>query len=125
MCHLADKIRHQSSAHKYTGNLSVDAKRLGIKVDQLNETLKLKNGIASIARDIFKKIVPEHYMTVENWNKLPEEILMKEKILIGIFNFHLRSICDFVFFRFSRSIFWFLGSRAKKNSYKFGWLSSK
>lgn len=85
LCHVVEKIRHQTTEHKYVGNLMHDARKLGIHVDKLNEILKLKHGITSIAREIFKAIVPESVRDVDNWNQLPESVIIKEKILIGKF----------------------------------------
>ena len=84
LCYLADKIRNQTIGHKYAGLLANDAKRLGLRLDQMNEILNSKNGITSIARDLFKAMVPEEDRSVDHWNKLPEGILLKEKTLIGM-----------------------------------------
>lgn len=83
LSYVVEKIRHQTCDHKYNGNLTDDARKLGIPVNKLNEILKLRHGIASIAREIFKTIIPESDRQVDHWNKLSEHILIKEKILIG------------------------------------------
>lgn len=80
---MVEKIRQESSGHKYTGHLSTDASLLGISVTDLNEILQLKSGMSSIAREIFLKLIPKECMAVDNWNNLPEDVLLKEKILIG------------------------------------------
>ncbi|CAF3836640.1 unnamed protein product [Adineta steineri] len=82
ICYMADKIRQNTTEYKYTGNLSKDAKCLGIDVVQLNECLTAKASVTTIARNIFKKIVPENKRTVSCWNDLPEEVLLKEQMLI-------------------------------------------
>lgn len=88
LCYMVEKIRHETTEHKYIGNLMNDAHKLGIHVEKLKEILKLKHGITSIAREIFKVIVPESIRDVDNWNKLPESVIIKEKILIGISAFN-------------------------------------
>ncbi|CAF2978492.1 unnamed protein product [Rotaria sp. Silwood2] len=80
--YLGDKVRQQTSLHKYEGNLENEAIQLGLTIDQLNEILKSKGGITTIARDLFKKIVPESRRQVDNWNQLEEDVLLKEKVLI-------------------------------------------
>ncbi|CAF4147042.1 unnamed protein product, partial [Adineta steineri] len=79
---MAEKIRQNTTEYKYTGNLSKDAKCLGINVVQLNECLTAKASVTTIARNIFKKIVPENKRTVSCWDDLPEEVLLKEQMLI-------------------------------------------
>ncbi|CAF4849894.1 unnamed protein product, partial [Rotaria socialis] len=59
------------------------AKRLGIGVEKLIEVLKLKDGISSIARQLFKRIIPESQRSVDHWNQLSAGVILKEKILIG------------------------------------------
>jgi hypothetical protein len=83
LCYLAEKIRNQTTGHKYVGLLSNDAIRLGMKLDRMNEILNSKTGITSIAREFFKTMVPESDRQVDHWNKLPESVLLKEKLLIG------------------------------------------
>jgi hypothetical protein len=83
LCYLADKIRNQTTGHKYVGLLPNDAKRLGVKLDRMNEILNSSNGITSIARELFKTMVPEDDRQVDHWNKLPESVLLKEKVMIG------------------------------------------
>ena len=83
ICYFADKIKQQTTGNRYTGNLTHDAKRLGIGVEQLTEVLKLKGAISSIARELFKRIIPESERSVNHWNKLSTEVILKEKILIG------------------------------------------
>ncbi|CAF3871082.1 unnamed protein product [Rotaria sp. Silwood1] len=80
--YLGDKVRQQTSLHKYEGNLENDAIQLELPIDQLNEILKSKGGITTIARDLFKNIVPESRRQVDNWNQLEEDVLLKEKVLI-------------------------------------------
>lgn len=89
ICHLADKIREQTSGHKYQGNLTNDAQRLGIRTDHLKEIVNLNHGITSIARELFKRIIPEQQRSANNWNKLSEDVFLKEKILIGTYNDNL------------------------------------
>ena len=84
LCYLADKIRNQTTGHKYAGPLANDARRLDLRLDRMNEILNSKNGITSIALDLFKAMVSEEDRTVNHWNKLPEGILLKEKALIGM-----------------------------------------
>jgi hypothetical protein len=88
LCNMVEKIRQQTSNHQYTGNLVDDARKLGIHANKLNEIVKLKHGITSIAREIFKTIIPESERDVDNWNKLPAHVLIKEKLLIGRFIQH-------------------------------------
>ncbi|CAF3612380.1 unnamed protein product [Rotaria socialis] len=83
ICYFADKIKQQTTGHIYTGNLTNDAKRLGIGVEKLIEVLKLKDGISSIARQLFKRIIPESQTSVNHWNQLSAGVILKEKILIG------------------------------------------
>ena len=71
-------------AFKYEGNLSKDATRLGLNIHKLAEVLKVKGPITSTARDLFKIIVPERDRQVDHWNDLKEDVLVKEKILIGM-----------------------------------------
>ncbi|CAF1629893.1 unnamed protein product [Rotaria magnacalcarata] len=80
--YLADKVRHQTSSHKYIGNLKNDAINLGLSIDQLNEILKSRGAVTTIARDLFKKIVPEVRRQVDHWNQLEADVLLKEKVLI-------------------------------------------
>lgn len=109
LCYVVEKIRHQTCDHKYNGNLTDDARKLGIQVNKLNEILKLRHGVTSIAREIFKTIIPESDRQVDHWNKLSEYILIKEKILIGGFILPiiilLKSKFSF-FIRLSYSILW-------------------
>lgn len=49
----------------------------------LAEILALKNPVTSIAREIFKKIVPDDQRSVQHWNELSEAVLLKEKLLIS------------------------------------------
>jgi hypothetical protein len=79
---LGDKIRQNTIGHKYVGNLTHDARLLGISLIQLNECLNLQGGIATVARELFKRIVPEKKRSVKNWYELPEEVILKEKLLI-------------------------------------------
>ena len=83
LCYLTEKIRQQTIDHKYARVLSTDARRLGVLPDRINEILNTKGGITSIARELFKTMVPEHDRTVDHWNKLSEHVLLKEKVLIG------------------------------------------
>ena len=83
LCYLNEKIRQQTIGHKYAGTLSTDARRLGILPDRVNEILNARGGITSMARELFKTMVPEHDREVDHWNKLPEDVLLKEKVLIG------------------------------------------
>jgi hypothetical protein len=83
LCYLTEKIRQQTIGHKYSGALSTDAQRLGVLPNRINEILNTKGGIASIARELFKTMVPEHDREVYHWNKLSEHVLLKEKALIG------------------------------------------
>jgi hypothetical protein len=83
---LAAKVRQQTITFKYEGDLAKDATSLGLKVYALNEALKMKTGITSVARELFKMIVPEHRRQVDHWNDLTEDVLLKEKILIGMTN---------------------------------------
>ena len=80
---LSDKIRQHTTSYKYTGNLTKDAKILRLTNDQLNEALKSKCGITSIARQLFKKMVPEQCRNVEHWDRLTHDVLSKEQALIG------------------------------------------
>ncbi|CAF4071104.1 unnamed protein product [Rotaria sordida] len=82
ICHMGDKIRQNTKEHIYVGNLTDDARLLGINVQQLKEILNMEDAITSIAREIFKKMIPEHKRTVKHWNDLPEDIILKEKLLI-------------------------------------------
>ena len=81
---LTDKIRNQTTGHKYGGPLVNDAKRLGLQLDRMNEILNSKNGITIIAPHLFTAMVSEEDHRVDHWNKLPEGILLKEKVLIGM-----------------------------------------
>jgi hypothetical protein len=81
---FAAKIRQQTTAYKYEGNLTKDAKSLGLRVDQLNEVVKCKAPITSIARELFKQMVPEHRRQVDRWNDLDPDVLVKETILISM-----------------------------------------
>lgn len=84
--HFAEQIRQQTKKHQYGDNLAIDAKRLGIPIQQLDEILKIKNSISSMARELFKKSVPEHKRSVQRWNQLEEDVILKEKMLIGRMN---------------------------------------
>lgn len=91
--YVANRIQHSSDGFKYSGNLTVDAKRLGLPLDKLNESLNAKNLIATTARNLFKKMVPESERQVDHWNQLKPDVLMKEKILLS-----MRTIfCNIVF----------------------------
>ena len=81
--HLANRIRISASGYKYAGNLINDAKKLGLKVEELKQSLDGKNPISTTARSLFKKIVPPSDRQVDHWNKLSPDVLMKEKILLG------------------------------------------
>lgn len=82
--HLANKIRHSSAEHKYTGNLLTDAKRLGLKFEQLNQSLDGKHSITATARDLCMKIIPESERQVDHWNQLKDDVLLKERIFLGV-----------------------------------------
>ncbi|CAF2089770.1 unnamed protein product [Rotaria magnacalcarata] len=62
ICYFAGKIKQQTTGHRYTGNLTNDAKRLGIGVEKLIEVLKLKSALSSIARELYKRIIPERFL---------------------------------------------------------------
>jgi hypothetical protein len=79
---MGDKIRQNTIGHKYVGSLTDDARLLGIGFTQLNECLNLKGGITSVAREIFKRIIPEEKRSVKQWNDLPKEVTLKETLLI-------------------------------------------
>lgn len=81
---FADKIRAQTSARKYQGHLVNDSVSLGLTVDQLEKIMKPNNSTTSIARELFKEMVPENRRYVSHWNQLDEDILMKEKTLISM-----------------------------------------
>ena len=100
---MADKIRHYTNGHKYVGNLSTDARRLGIEVGELNKIVNTKSGITSIAREIFKAMVPESERKVDSWYKLSQDVLVKEKLLLGILKniFRMQYLLSFYLFRFS------------------------
>ncbi|CAF1589508.1 unnamed protein product, partial [Didymodactylos carnosus] len=53
-----------------------------LSLAQINEVLNGKGGITSIARELFKEIVPVDRRQVDHWNKLPIEVLLIEKMLI-------------------------------------------
>lgn len=82
--YVANRIQHSSNGFKYSGNLTVDAKRLGLPADKLAETLNAKNLIATTARNLFKQMVPECERQVDHWNQLKPDVLMKEKILLSM-----------------------------------------
>ena len=83
LCYLADKIRQQTKEYRYKGSLSLDSTKLGIPVDKINDILNSKSAIPSIARSLFKIMIPEGDRNVDHWTKLSESVLMKEKLLIG------------------------------------------
>lgn len=83
IAYIAEKIRQQTTGHRYTGNFNQDAKTLGIKPEKLMEILKSKRNVTSIARDIFKTMFPEKEFSDKHWNNLPEDIRIKESFLIG------------------------------------------
>lgn len=80
---MVEKIHQQTKKYEYQGNLTIDSNRLGIPVVKLNEILNSKIAIASIARNIFKIMIPESNRNVDHWNKLSEAVRTKEKLLIG------------------------------------------
>ncbi|CAF2706053.1 unnamed protein product [Rotaria sp. Silwood2] len=82
ICYFADKIKQQTIGHRYIGNLTNDARRLGIGVEKLSEVLNSKAAISSVAREIFKRIIPVEQRSVNHWNKLSVEVIVKEKVLI-------------------------------------------
>lgn len=79
---MADKIRQNTTGYKYVGNLTKDAETLGIPVAELNEILNSKGGVTAIARELFKRIVPENKRSVAHWNKLSNEVVLREKQVI-------------------------------------------
>lgn len=83
LLYVVEKIGQQTKKYQYQGNLTMDSNRLGIPVVKLNEILNLNNGIPSIARNLFKTMIPEADRNVNHWNKLFEGVLTKEKLLIG------------------------------------------
>lgn len=84
LTYVVDSVKSQTTGHIYTGNLSLDAKRLGISLEQLHEIVKNKVPTTTIARDLFKKMIPESQRQVDKWNQLTGDVLLKEKLLIGI-----------------------------------------
>ena len=103
--HLADSVRNQTTAYRYTGSLATDAKRLGVTLHQLNETLKGKGGVTVIARELFKRMVPENQREVDHCSQLKEDMIAKEKMLLGMeyaYSFFMCKITGvFCLFRFS------------------------
>lgn len=95
--YLANRIQHSSNGFKYNGNLTVDAKRLGISLAKLNESLNAKNLIATTARDLFKKMIPESERQVDHWNQLKPDVLMKEKILLSMGKISVNTVSSFSF----------------------------
>lgn len=128
--YIANRIQHSSNGFKYSGNLTVDAKRLGLPLDKLTESLNAKNLTATTARNLFKRMVPESERQVDHWNQLKPDVLMKEKILLS-----MRTIfCNIVFsssfdracsFRFPRKILRPARSRSEKTSHQSSWMSQK
>jgi hypothetical protein len=57
---------------------------LGISTVRLNEILNLNVAISSIARELFKQIIPEGQRSVNRWSELPEEVFLKEQMLISM-----------------------------------------
>lgn len=109
---FADQIRQQTSQFKYNGNLTKDAQKLGLKSQQLMASLRLPFTINSMARDIFKKMIPEDERLSENWNDLPKHVFVKEQILLGKESIEPMSEIEIdVHFRYSSSIFWTTSSR--------------
>ncbi|CAF1165016.1 unnamed protein product [Didymodactylos carnosus] len=74
--YFAEKVRQQTTADKYNGNLAADGKHLGLSLEQFNTVLKMKGGIT---RELFKNVVSEHRRQNDHWNKLPNDALLKEK----------------------------------------------
>ena len=103
--YLADSVRNQTTAYRYTGSLVTDAKRLGVTLHQLNETLEGKGGVTVIARELFKRMVPENQREVDHWSQLTEDVIVKEKMLLSMEYTHSFSLCKitgvFCLFRFS------------------------
>lgn len=81
---MGDKVRQSTTDFRYQGNLSNDAKRLGMNTFELNKILNIKGGITTIARELFKAIIPEDRRNVLSWNQLGQDVLVKEKLLIGL-----------------------------------------
>jgi hypothetical protein len=82
---MADKIREITIGYRYIGILTNDAKVLGICPVELNDLLNKnkKSDVSSIARLIFKQIVPEEKRTVNHWKELGQDVLVKEQILLS------------------------------------------
>jgi hypothetical protein len=57
---------------------------LGISTVRLNEILNLNVAISSIARELFKQIIPENKRSVNRWSELTEEVFIKEQMLISM-----------------------------------------
>lgn len=76
--YLANKIRHSSAEYKYGGNLISNFKRLGLNLEQLNQSLNAKNPIATNERELFRKMILGNKRQVEHWNQLTDDVLMKE-----------------------------------------------
>lgn len=85
---MADLIRTLTVGYTYTGNLSNDAKTLGIPVLELHEMLARKVKISSCARQLFKRIVPENERAVNQWHNLSEGVLLKEELLLSKYIVH-------------------------------------
>ncbi len=83
---FGDEIRQKTTDYKFNGNLSKEAKCLGLNIVQLNEALKLRGGVNIIARELFKFMVDENCRQVDSWNELSPEVLVKEKLLIGTYS---------------------------------------
>lgn len=88
LIYVLKQLEYQTNKYQYNGNLAVDAKRLGISLEDLNDVLKSKLSVTSTAQELFKKLVPSHQRQVENWNELDEDVRTKEKILIGTADHH-------------------------------------
>jgi len=90
--------------YTYTGNLSNDAKILGIPVLELREMLTKKVEISSCARQLFKRIVPEDERAVNKWDDLSEGVLLKEELLLSKYILHTYLVFGLIDHVFSISL---------------------
>jgi len=90
--------------YTYTGNLSNDAKVLGIPVLELREMLTKKVEISSCARQLFKRIVPEDERAVNKWDDLSEGVLLKEELLLSKYILHTYLVFGLIDHVFSISL---------------------
>ena len=110
---IGKKAQTESSPFEYQGDLKEEADDLGVSHDILQQILKTKLKITKKARRIFKLIIPDKYLRVKMWTNLPQNILVKEKTLIGMTN--IESINNPIFLSFKNFFNGIMEYRTMKN----------